>query len=63
MSELVCTKCNFLVEEGKVCPNCQNTSFSKEWLGYVTVLDPVNSEIAKRLGITKPGKYALRVRS
>ena len=62
MSELACTKCNFLVEEGKVCPICQNTSLSKEWLGYVTVLDPTNSEIAKRLRITKPGKYALRAR-
>jgi DNA-directed RNA polymerase subunit E" len=35
---------------------------SDEWFGYVVIIDPVNSEIAKRLNITHPGRYALRVR-
>ncbi len=35
---------------------------SDDWTGYVIVLDPNDSEIAKRLNINKPGKYALRVR-
>ncbi|MDI6884112.1 MAG: transcription elongation factor subunit Spt4 [Hadesarchaea archaeon] len=61
MTEKACRNCNFIVEEG-TCPNCGGTSLSDDWAGYVVVLDPENSEIAKRLNITNPGKYALKVR-
>ena len=34
---------------------------SSDWNGYVVVIDPSRSEIAKRLNIKVPGKYALKV--
>jgi DNA-directed RNA polymerase subunit E" len=59
--EKACRDCNFITG-ADICPNCGGTSLSDDWTGYVVVLDPENSEIAKRLSITKPGKYALKVR-
>lgn len=43
-------------------PAAAGTTMSDDWAGYTIVIDPDNSEIAKRLNITKPGKYALKVR-
>jgi DNA-directed RNA polymerase subunit E" len=56
-----CRNCRFITE-GEICPVCKGNSMSDEWFGYVVIIDPVNSEIAKRLNITHPGRYALRVR-
>lgn len=61
MSLKVCRNCNFITESS-TCPNCGGASLSDDWAGYVIVLDPEGSEIAKRLNIIKPGKYALKVR-
>lgn len=61
MTERACRNCNFITG-GSVCPACGGASLSDDWIGYVVVLDPENSEIAKRLKISQPGKYALRVR-
>ena len=56
-----CRNCNF-VTEASTCYNCGSADLSDDWAGYVVVLNPEDSEIAKRLNITKPGKYALKVR-
>lgn len=61
MKEKACRDCNFITD-ANTCPNCGGTSLSDDWAGYVVVLDLENSEIAKRLSITKLGKYALKVR-
>lgn len=61
MSEKVCRNCHIVVE-GNVCPLCKLPSLSDDWSGYVIVLDPEKSKIAKRLNINHAGKYALRVR-
>jgi DNA-directed RNA polymerase subunit E" len=55
-----CKICN-LVTEDSTCPRC-NEETSREWQGYVVVLDHTRSEIARKMGITQNGKYALRVR-
>ncbi len=55
-----CKVCNFVTEESK-CPRC-NGETSREWQGYVVVIDHTKSEIARKVGITANGKYALRVR-
>jgi len=54
-----CRDCRFLTTE-KVCPNCGSTNLTQSWKGIVVVLD-TESQIAKILNITKPGKYALYV--
>ncbi|MDD1674524.1 MAG: DNA-directed RNA polymerase, subunit E'' [Methanomicrobiales archaeon] len=58
--EFVCRGCH-RVAEGEVCPIC-NASTSTDWAGYLVIIDAEHSEIAKRMNITKSGKYALKVR-
>ncbi len=61
MTEQACRECHRIVE-GLVCPICGSSALSKDWGGYVLVIDPKGSEIAKRLEITLPGRYVLKVR-
>ena len=55
-----CKHCSFITEED-VCPLCSNPT-SKDWQGYVIIIDHSKSEIAKRMGINVNGKFALKVR-
>ena len=55
-----CKKCNFLTEDA-ACPLC-GAATSKEWQGYVFIVDHTKSEIAKKMGINANGKFALKVR-
>jgi DNA-directed RNA polymerase subunit E" len=55
-----CKNCHILTKEN-VCPNCAVPT-SKRWRGYVVIRDPTNSQIAEKMNIKKPGKYALKVR-
>jgi len=61
MRERACTNCHMIVY-GSVCPNCKSTSFSDDFTGVLIVIDLEASNIAKKAGVTKPGKYALKVR-
>ncbi len=61
MSEKACRNCRYLTT-ADICPNCKRTGLSREWVGELVVVDPDKSELAKKMGITKPGRYALRVR-
>jgi len=58
--EMACRKCKF-VTIGKVCPVCKSSDLTPDWTGIVLVVDPSNSQIARTLGITEKGKYALKV--
>ncbi|HUV25140.1 MAG TPA: transcription elongation factor subunit Spt4 [Methanomassiliicoccales archaeon] len=55
-----CKHCSFITEEDN-CPLCNNVT-SKDWTGYVIIVDHNKSEIAKRMDIHVNGKFALRVR-
>ena len=58
-----CVKCKRLVEpKVGVCPNCGSRVFSDDWVGLVIILDVENSIVSKKLEITSPGMYALKVR-
>ncbi len=61
MSDKACKNCRF-ISNGPVCPNCKSTNLSEDWSGLVVIMDPSNSEVAKRMGIKAAGRYALRVR-
>ena len=57
-----CRSCRFVLEEGgDVCPVCGSNSFTTFWRGYVVVIKPENSQIGQKMGLTKAGKYALRL--
>ena len=55
-----CTRCHRLMEEDR-CAVC-NMATSKNWSGFLIIVDPENSPIAQELQIELPGEYALRVR-
>jgi DNA-directed RNA polymerase subunit E" len=56
-----CRECHMVTEQDS-CPNCKSTDLSKDWLGYVVVMDVKRSIIAQKMGIKAPGRYALKVR-
>jgi len=56
-----CRQCRKVIEKGKVCPVCGSTVFTTFWRGYVVILDPDKSEIAKKMGVSRIGKHALRL--
>lgn len=55
-----CIKCKRLTPKSK-CPYHPEAKLSDSWKGEIVVLDPEKSEIAKKLNIERPGKYALRL--
>jgi len=61
MAEKVCRKCMRLVNSDK-CEICESADLAEEWTGLVVVIDPLKSEIAKRMNIDLADKYALKVR-
>jgi DNA-directed RNA polymerase subunit E" len=60
MKERACKECSRITNLD-VCVVCKSPT-SSDWLGYVSIIDPENSEVAKKLNITTKGKFALRVR-
>jgi DNA-directed RNA polymerase subunit E" len=55
----VCRNCRRFTTES-VCPVCKSTNLSTSWKGMIVIIKP-DSEIAKALNISEPGKYALYV--
>lgn len=60
MKEKACKECGKVTRED-ICIICK-TATSTDWIGYVSIIDPETSEIAKKLNINMKGKYALRVK-
>jgi len=57
-----CRNCRYLVESHvDKCPNCGGTEFTKLWRGYVIVVDPANSAVAKLIDAKIPGPYAIKM--
>ncbi|MHA2218484.1 MAG: transcription elongation factor subunit Spt4 [Candidatus Hodarchaeales archaeon] len=47
----------------EVCPICKtHNHLSKSFVGMVIIRSPKKSKIARRLNISRPGKYAIKVR-
>ncbi len=55
-----CKMCRLITEEDK-CSRCGEKT-SREWQGYLIMVNHSRSEIAKKVGIDENGKYALKVR-
>lgn len=55
-----CKECQFLTELNK-CPQCGG-KVSSEWRGFLVILDYSRSKIAKNMGLTMNGSFALKVR-
>ncbi len=61
MAQLRACKACSMLTEGDSCPKCGEKT-SKEWQGYLIIVDHTRSKIAKKLGIDSNGKFALKVR-
>lgn len=61
MTEKACKNCNRIVEDSDECTVCKNNDLSESWNGLVVIYD-TESEIAEKLGIETPGRYAIRVK-
>ncbi|MFB6074096.1 MAG: transcription elongation factor subunit Spt4 [Haloarculaceae archaeon] len=61
---LVCRECHRVqdADSEDQCQACGSTSLTEDWAGYVIIAHPEQSEIAKEMEVTEPGKYALKVR-
>ena len=55
-----CKKCKTIFEDGEKCPKCGSTSFTENWKGRIEIVDPEQSEIAKKLKLTEKGIYAVK---
>lgn len=58
--EKACRECRRIVT-GNKCDNCGSTNLTVQFSGVIAVVRPEDSEVAKLLGITKPGRYALKI--
>jgi len=58
--ERACRRCRRLTT-GSSCPDDGSNDLSGEWSGLIVILDPERSNVAQTLGVTSPGRYALRV--
>ncbi len=57
----VCKKCKIFVD-GSKCPICSDNQFTTNWKGRVYILDANKSMVAKKLGITVKGEYAIKAK-
>jgi DNA-directed RNA polymerase subunit E" len=60
ITQRACRNCHSISDQMK-CPKCGGET-SKEWQGYLIVVDPEKSEIARKMGIKSSGRFALRVK-
>ena len=57
-----CGECHLVLNDGvDQCPRHPSAKVSSDWTGYVIIIQPERSEIAERLKVEQPGKYALKV--
>ena len=57
-----CGECHLVLNDGvDQCPRHPSAKVSSDWTGYVIIIQPARSEIAERLQVDQPGKYALKV--
>ena len=60
MKKKACKRCRMFFE-GTECPSCKSNQFTTNWKGRLFILSD-ESSIAKRVGITANGEYAIKVR-
>ncbi|RLI09880.1 DNA-directed RNA polymerase subunit E'' [Candidatus Bathyarchaeota archaeon] len=61
MRPRACRTCKIITEEN-VCPICKSTDLSDDFSGLLIILDPENSQLAKKMEIDREGRYALKIR-
>ena len=58
-----CVNCGLISEEDvKECSRCNSSEFTEKYSDMLIVINEGESEIARNLGITGIGQYALKMR-
>ncbi|HKZ49921.1 MAG TPA: transcription elongation factor subunit Spt4 [Candidatus Nanoarchaeia archaeon] len=60
MGKQACKICKKITTKDK-CDKHPEAKLVENWKGRVIIIDPANSELAKRMSITEKGEYAIRV--
>jgi len=60
--EKACKVCKTIYLEEDKCPRCGSREFTESFKGRIIVSDPEKSEVAKQLGITEKGEFAIKTR-
>lgn len=61
MVQRACKKCRLFTESGE-CPICHGSNFAESWKGRISITNVEKSEIAKKIGLTRNGIYAIKTR-
>ena len=61
MARKACKRCKIFVD-GEACLLCKGKNFTTNWQGRIAIADPKKSFIAKQIGITDKGEYAIKIR-
>ena len=61
MKKKACKMCKSLTDADE-CPQCKSKKFTTTWQGRIIILDEQKSDIAKKIGMTQKGEYAIKVR-
>jgi len=62
MSRKICKNCKLFVDKNvSTCPSCKGHQFGENFKGRIFILEPGKSEVAKKMEITYPGEYAIKV--
>jgi DNA-directed RNA polymerase subunit E" len=62
-----CGECNRILPDPESkndppqCVHCPGAPVTTDWQGFVVIMNPERSEVAKRLNVTDAGNYALKV--
>lgn len=57
----VCKSCKMFYDES-TCPNCKSGQRATTWKGRINILNANKSDIAKKIGTSAKGEYAIKVR-
>jgi DNA-directed RNA polymerase subunit E" len=56
-----CINCRLILEQEEECPLCHSKNLTEKFSGQIVIIDPEKSEIAKKLNIKVPGRYAIKI--
>ncbi|MEK6758041.1 MAG: transcription elongation factor subunit Spt4 [Nanoarchaeota archaeon] len=57
-----CKVCNIIYESGDKCPRCGSKESTESFKGRIVIVNPEESEIAKKLNIKEKGNFAIKTR-
>ena len=62
MVEKACKVCRFISKGQQKCPTCGSDRLTDRWSGLLYIVNPDASEVAQKLGIKVPGRYAAKIK-